>query len=138
MGFENIVVGYDDSPEAQRALETAAELAERLSARLVVTSVAPVLAGATRVGGIDPSDPPEKHREELVKARAMLADRKLDADFVPAVGDPVDAIVELVKERSADLVVVGPHEQGLLERLTGTSVSASLARSAPSSVLLVR
>jgi nucleotide-binding universal stress UspA family protein len=138
MSFETIVVGYDETPESQRALEAAAELAERLSGRLVVTSVASVMTGVARQGATDPTDPPERHEEELTHARAYLAERKLDADFVPAVGDPSDAIVALSRERSADLIVVGPHHRSLLERLTGSSVSQSVAHHAPCSVLIVR
>jgi nucleotide-binding universal stress UspA family protein len=138
MSFETIVVGYDETPEAQRALEAAADLAERLSARLVVTSVAAVMTGVARQGGTDPTDPPERHEEELAHARDYLSGRKVEADFVPGVGDPADALIELAKERNADLIAVGPHHhRHLFERLTGSSVSQSVAHRAPCSVLIV-
>ena len=44
--FSSIVVGYDDTEPAKRALAKAADLAEAFGAKLDVTSIAPVLVGA--------------------------------------------------------------------------------------------
>jgi len=43
--MNTIVVGFDDTEPARRALERAAEIAEALGGKLVVTSVAPWLVG---------------------------------------------------------------------------------------------
>jgi len=42
--MKTIVLGYDDSPEAARALQRTTELASALGARVLVTSVAPVMS----------------------------------------------------------------------------------------------
>ena len=61
-----LLVGYDDSDASRRALDRALELAQAFGSKLVVTSVAPVPAAVARGGGaIDPTDPPDRHREEL-------------------------------------------------------------------------
>ncbi len=68
--IKTLVVGYDESESASRALDRAAELAQAFGSRLVVVSVAPTQSPAVRgAGGIDPTDPPAKHREELAHAR---------------------------------------------------------------------
>src|SRR2546428_8226305 len=95
------VVGFDDTEPARRALERAADLAEAFGAKLVVTSVAPVLVGVSRSAGpIDPVDPPAEHREQLKDATELLEARGIKAEYVPAVGEPADTIVGLADERS--------------------------------------
>ena len=133
-----IVVGYDDTAASKRALERAADLAEAFGSKLVVTSVAPVLAPAGRgAGAIDPTDPVERHRAELEHAREYLSGRKLAAELQPAAGDPADTIVAVAEDTNADLIVVGTREPNLLERLLGQSVSQSVSRQAHCDVLIV-
>jgi nucleotide-binding universal stress UspA family protein len=146
--MKTIVVGYDDSDAARRALERAVELAEAFRARLVVTSVAEPLAGlAAPVGPtpelapLPPSAPPvdtsELHLRELDAARRFLEGRDVEADLVLRRGPPAESIVELADERGADLIVVGTGEPGFLERLLAGSVSEDVTRSAHCDVLVV-
>ncbi|HZR96041.1 MAG TPA: universal stress protein [Gaiellaceae bacterium] len=136
--MKTIVVGYDDTDAAKRALERAADLAAAFGSTLVVTSVAPVLMPAGRgTGGVDPTDPPSRHVEELQHAREYLSGRGIEAEYVPGVGDPADTIIEAAEERGADTIVVGTRELGTLERLLGASVSGAVSRRAHCDVLIV-
>ena len=136
--MKTIVVGYDDSEPAKRALMRAAELVTAFKAKAVVISVAPVLAPAAHgVGPIDPADPPELHREELKHAAALLEERGIEADYEVALGDPAGAILDLAEERGADMIVVGSRELGLIQRLLGQSVSEAVQRKAHCDVLIV-
>jgi nucleotide-binding universal stress UspA family protein len=137
--MKTIVVGYDDSEPAKRALARAADLGEAFGAKLVVTSVASVSlpAGGRGAGAVDPTDPPELHEQELAQARTYLASRKVEASYVNALGEPAEAIVAAADEHGADLIVVGSRELGHLQRLLGQSVSRSVAGHAHTDVLIV-
>src|SRR6476469_946713 len=136
--MKTIVVGYDETEPSKRALDRAAELAQALGSKLIVTSVAPVLVSTSRgMGAIDPVDPPEAHTAELAHAREFLAGRGLEADYQSAVGEPAETIVEDAESSGADLIVVGTREPGALARLLGQSVSQSVSRHAHCDVLIV-
>jgi nucleotide-binding universal stress UspA family protein len=136
--MQTIVVGYDETEAAKRALERAADLAQAFGSKLVVTSVAKRLAGTARAASaIDPVESPAVHQRELDEARQTLASRGIEAEYVPAIGDPDDAIVDLAEERGADLIVVGTREPGFVQRLLGGSVSESVSRHAHRDVLIV-
>ena len=127
--MKTIVVGYDETEAAKRALERAAKLATAFDAKVIVTSVAQVLVGAMAargIGPLDPVDPPELHRE-----------RGVDAEYSVGLGDPATEILELAKTRGADLIVVGTREARLLERLIDPSVSGAVQRWAHCDVLIV-
>jgi nucleotide-binding universal stress UspA family protein len=157
------VVGYDGSEPSERALGRAAELAERLSARLVVVSVErtsslPVAEPlvepekvfvASPVGGGMPvrqplpqpgperPSPSELARQLLEQARMTLARRGIEADYVSEVGAAADRLIEVAEERDADLLVVGSREHSLLERLVAGPVDEAVAQHASKDVLLV-
>jgi nucleotide-binding universal stress UspA family protein len=135
--MKTIVVGYDDTQPSKRALERAADLAEKFGSRLIVTSVAPVMAPAHGTAGIDPTDTPGEHQAELVSAQSYLSGRNLTAELQPAIGEPADAIVEAAEQTGATLIVVGTREPGMVERLLGTSVSQAVSKHAHCDVLIV-
>jgi nucleotide-binding universal stress UspA family protein len=136
--MKTIVVGYDETEPAKRALDRAAVFAQAFGASVIVTSVAPVGAHGPRGGGaVDPTDPPEAHAAELAHARATLEGAGVSVETVTAVGEPAEAIVTLAEERGADLIVVGTRELGFMQRMLGQSVSGAVSRHAHCDVLIV-
>jgi nucleotide-binding universal stress UspA family protein len=162
--MKTIVIGYDGSDAAERALARAADLAQAFSARLFVVSVsglaivaAPAsafeptaelgpaaVAGPVAPGGTVPLPEPvaaqeqeELARRQLERARISLARRKIETEYVVELGDPAERLLEVADQRDADLIVVGSRERGFLERLLGRSVDEAVARRSERDVLLV-
>lgn len=133
-----IVVGYDESDPSRRALERAAMLSTALQAKLVVTSVAsvPTPAGGRSIGP-DPVESAAEHRAELADARAYLDGQGLTAEYVEAIGHEAQSILEVARERSADMIVIGSRELSALQRLLGQSVSDAVSHRARCDVLIV-
>jgi nucleotide-binding universal stress UspA family protein len=123
-----ILVAYDD-PES-KTLARAADLAAALKATLIVTNVAP----ADRH---EDADAAGYGKERLEQARAILAERGLEAELVTASGQPAEAIIKLAEERDVDLIVVGMRRKGFFERLVEGSVAQDVMRRATCDVLAV-
>jgi nucleotide-binding universal stress UspA family protein len=136
--MKRIVLGYDESEPAKRALERAAELAKAFDSQLIVTSIAPITTNIGRSAGpIDSTDPPSAHIEELKHARTYLEGQGLQAEYAPGIGHPAETIAQLAKDREADLVVLGTREPSVIARLFGQSVSESVAHMVHCDVLIV-
>ena len=118
-----IVVGYDGSEAAKRALERATTIAGEHN-RIVVVAAAESRART----GITEGD--------LDDARALLSKRGMEAETIEAQGDPGDVIVEAAKD--ADLAIVGSRGLNPLQRLLMGSVSSKLLHRAECDVLVVR
>jgi len=116
-----IMVAYDGSDPAKRGLERVATLLG--DHEITVLSVVPVLSGAGRGGGIDPTSDVGQHRKMLDEAAALLADRGIKAKALEAVGHPAEVIVDVAKKGKFDLVVIGPHEHGVMQRIIGSTTS---------------
>jgi nucleotide-binding universal stress UspA family protein len=139
--WKTIVVGYDGTHASNKALLRAADLAETSGTRLVVTSSARLLPGGAAAHGLgpyDPADTPDEHRAQLDHARELLTGRTLEVEYDVEVGEPAGAIVGLADRYAADLIVVGTHDRGLLDRLLHGSVSEGVTRHAHCDVLVVR
>jgi nucleotide-binding universal stress UspA family protein len=161
---DRIIVGYDGSEEAERALERAAELAQALAASLLVVSVArsfwlaetvptveqaeapvPVIPAAAGTGAPLPLPLPEESRPEpkelaqlqLERARMTLTRKRVAAEYLAEVGDAAERLLALGQERGADLIVVGSREHGFLDRLLKRRVDKAVAAHAGCDVLLV-
>lgn len=127
--LETILVAYDDP--STETLARAADLAEALGSTLLVTNV----AAAADSAHIEEAD--RFARDRLSRAARYLEDRGLTAELIPSAGPPADAIVQLARQRKADLIVVGTRKKGFLERLVEGSVNQDVLRRATCDVLVV-
>jgi nucleotide-binding universal stress UspA family protein len=134
--MSTIVVGYDGSESAKRALERAATLAN--GGPVTVVSAVYLHAPAVRGGPvIDPAEEAERKRE-LDEAKAILAAKGVAANTVVGHGDPAELLAAEAKDIGADLIVVGTRGLNLAKRAVLGSVSTKVVHEAPCDVLVVR
>ena len=121
----SIVVAYDGSEVADRALDAAADLAGYGSSITVVHVLPEQDIKAHRNGVLD-------------RARRRLVRRQIAARYLEPEGDADRTLLETVQSLGADMVVVGRRERNALRRLWLGSVSARVVRRAQCDVLVVR
>jgi nucleotide-binding universal stress UspA family protein len=142
-----VLVGFDDSAAAGRALDRGIAEASSRHTRLVVLSVfeVPLDPQVDRYFGTlddiadwegQPIAPPPELVGLLAEARDRVAAAGLDADFMWAAGEPGRAIVDAARDARADVVVLGEHHHGFLAGLFGTDVAVSVERELGSAVIL--
>lgn len=145
--FSRIVVGTDGSPDATHALKVAGQLATLSPAAAVhvVHAYEPLPGGEIR--RLDRATAHEfsdqltgdlMARAAVDEADSILRARGIDHTVHERRCDPADAIMDLVDEVKADLVVVGSRGEGAIDRLRHGSTSTKVLHEAPCSVLVVK
>lgn len=138
--YENVLVGTDGSPSAERAVAEAAEIARDTGARLTIVS------SYARQDAEFVPDQDSWHDTTAGRAEDhVLAARELAAGFgvmshgraVPA-SRPGPALVGLAEEEGADLIVVGSVGMTGPKRFVLGSVPDHVAHHAHCDVLIVR
>jgi nucleotide-binding universal stress UspA family protein len=135
--MQKIVVGYDGSEQAKRALDRAAALGRSGARVTIVTGVAVGPHGPRSMGALDENEL-EGHRKLVEAARDHFKAQGIDAEAIEGEGDPADVIIEAAKSTGADLVVVGTRGLNAAQRLVLGSVSTKVVHEAPCDVLVVR
>ncbi|MFF0125836.1 universal stress protein [Streptomyces mirabilis] len=139
--FHRIVVAYDDSPGARRALERAVELARSSGCELIAVAVEAHLPdyGATVGEAAEELEVEERscHRW-LAAAAAYVAEREVAFRGETRAGHPAQELVRAAGQHRADLIVVGHSgHSSVWGRFLG-STAEKTSRHAPCSVLIVR
>ena len=145
--MRRILVGFDDSDAARRALDRGIAEARERNAQLVVLSVfeMPLDPQVDRFfGTLDdiadwegkPIAPPPELVGLLGDARDQVEAAGLHADFMWAAGEPGRAIVDAARDAKAEAVVLGEHHHGFLAGLFGADVAAEVRKELDAAVIL--
>ncbi|MBN9159385.1 MAG: universal stress protein [Myxococcales bacterium] len=139
--MRRILVGLDSSPRAKDVLAAAVDLAQRTQAKLrLLRCVALPPELPANLWTLPPAQVTETFlataRREIEEAGANVPPELLDGAYAQ-LGVAWDAICSAAREHDADLIVIGSHGYGLLDRLLGTT-AAKVVNHADRSVLVVR
>jgi nucleotide-binding universal stress UspA family protein len=133
--MKKILVAYDGTAPAHRALDMAADLATRYEAEVGVVSVVPFHGGRSP---IDPWDDRSVHTEELVEARDLLVARGVEPLLYEPAGEPAAMIEHIALAGDYDVVVVGSRGLSSLSRFLRGSVSEHVATHTDATVIVTR
>ena len=132
-----ILVAYDGSDGAKRALEQAAELGHN-GASVSVVSVAEPLPQFGRAAAMLGPEEDEERKRELREAKSVLAGKGIDASLVERKGDAATMIIEEADNEGVEMIVMGTRGLNTAQRWLLGSVSSKVVEHAPCNVLVVR
>jgi nucleotide-binding universal stress UspA family protein len=127
--FHKIMVAYDESPEANKALESAIELTKALRAELfIVTVVEPLpsyyswaVSGPLAIQWTEDKEKESVLLQANARQRAEAAGVWPDTELVN--GDEVDSIIHCAKKYQADLLIMGMRQHTWLMGHTAKDVA---------------
>lgn len=140
--FQKVVVAYNESPEAERALISAIRLTKIMNGELEAITVMADLPAYTAFASVgDPSLPHALRQDRAAfyehlqqKARTLALSHGVELHTHLVEGHGAEAIVDFLRVQKADLLVIGLHQRDFyISRLWSTVYE--LAQEAPCSVL---
>ena len=142
MSFRKILVAVDESAFAARAADVGFDLARSLAAEVAIIHVVdPSVVAYAPEGGIPAGELVTLAQQDGKRLLAAFSQRAAlqppPLEFIH-VGKPASEIVKAAREWPADLIVVGSHGRGRVERLLLGSVAEAVTRHAACPVLIVR
>jgi len=131
-GIRKVGVGYDGSPDSERALATGRSLAAQLGAQLAALEV---VFFPSRTFGEPIADDAARIEHLVSRARERVASLGDDLEPYAMAGDAAKKLS--VWSASLDLLVVGSRAYGPIGRLVHGSTSRDLTRHAQCSLLVL-
>jgi universal stress protein F len=138
-GMNRILVALDNSEITHLVLDRAIELAHATDAKLRLMRVVPER--------VEPAPPTQNipqnipalitHTEAELGAYEVRIPAKYRDGVVVVAGQPFEAICKVARSYNADVVVIGAHRYGVLDRMLGTT-AAKVVNHIDRPVLIVR
>jgi nucleotide-binding universal stress UspA family protein len=121
--LKKIMLGYDSSQHANRALQITANLAEKVGAQLSVISV---------------TDDPEYGKCSCKEAAEYLSSYGVSVETVVLTGDPDKELVHYAQQSNADLIVIGAFGHSRIHEAILGSTTEHILRFSTIPVLLAK
>jgi nucleotide-binding universal stress UspA family protein len=136
--FRKLLVGFDGSAQAKKAVEVAMELAECLDAEVVVFAVARLPKPATMVevhAILD--DAREHYTSAFEKLVTSAKEHGLDMKTEIVVGHPAEQIIHRAEAGGIDMVLLGHRRTSRIAKLVTGSISERVLKYAHCPVMIV-
>jgi len=141
--FKKILVAYDGSDHAIRALDVAIDLASKYNAKLDVVEVVDTAAllgmGVAPIPGEVIQQVYNKAKTDVENAKSKAQQHGVkEVDAVVLEGDPATAILEYAAKNGSDLIITGSRGLSTFKRIILGSVSTKIVEDAKVPVLVVK
>jgi nucleotide-binding universal stress UspA family protein len=143
--MKTLLLAHDFNATSELALDTAIELARKLSAKLVVAHVysVPVYSFPEGSSLIPSAEDAARIADAAQRSLDQVLARRRDTSGVEIsgvlrAGVPDEEICRLAEEIGADMIVIGTHGRGAVARALLGSVAQKVVRSAKVPVLSIR
>jgi nucleotide-binding universal stress UspA family protein len=137
--FKKVLVGYDGSPLAEKAVDVAIRFGLCEKSSVLVLAVARLPEPATSVEVEAVLDDAREHYEQGLKKvveRGQSRGVEINTDIV--VGHPAEQLIHRAETEQADLIIVGRRGTSLFQKIMLGSTSERVLRYAHCPVLLVK
>ncbi|MGA2991829.1 MAG: universal stress protein [Candidatus Korobacteraceae bacterium] len=136
--FNKILVGYDGSAQAEKAVDIALSLAQSVDAKVLVFAVARPPEPATSVELEAVLDDAREHYEQGFRKIRERAEAGLDIQTEIAVGHPAEQIVHKAEIEDIDLIILGRRGVSSFGKWLLGSISERVLRYADCPVMVVK
>jgi nucleotide-binding universal stress UspA family protein len=148
-----ILVAIDESESSRNALQQALRLITHQTTTFILLGVEePMFIPSSQIPGVFGENASiawqqeaelvqlEEERTQTTIQRAEALCQQADVQFTTRseLGDPKHIICDVARQEHCDLIVVGSHSYGIVDRVLMGSVSDYVVHHAPCAVLVVR
>ena len=123
-----IMVCHDGSENAQKALNQAVDLFKAVKPEIILVSVVEGAADASMINEELFENQQAERRAQLTQVAEKIAGCCCDVDVLLATGDARKMLLEAVKQKNPDILVIGKRGGGVIKDMVLGSVSAYLIR----------
>jgi nucleotide-binding universal stress UspA family protein len=141
--FKKILVAYDGSDHAIRALDIAIDIAKKYEAKLDIIEVVDTAAllgmGVAPIPGEVIQQVYNKAKNDVDSAKSKAQQQGVkEVESVVLEGDPATAILEYASKNGVDLIVTGSRGLSTFKRIILGSVSTKIVQDSKIPVLVVK
>jgi nucleotide-binding universal stress UspA family protein len=141
--FKKILVAYDGSDHAIRALDIAIDIAKKYEAKLDIVEVVDTAAllgmGVAPIPGEVIQQVYNKAKNDVDSAKSKAQQQGVkEVESVVLEGDPATAILEYASKNGVDLIVTGSRGLSTFKRIILGSVSTKIVQDSKIPVLVVK
>jgi len=137
--YETILVGFDDSQYSKAALIEAANWIKRHGGKLILVHA---VYFDTEEFGIAPEQLEKRLKvgeKACIQTKKMLTSEfGIEVQSLLCEGDPPTVIVDIAREKKADLIMLGTYGRKGLNRLLMGSVTSQVIVNSPADVLVIK
>ncbi|MEM3997759.1 MAG: universal stress protein [Pyrobaculum sp.] len=136
--MDTVVVGYDGSPQAKKALEKARKIAEKFGSKIYVVHVidTAVLSLSDMFSSPSVIASLKEKAEQLIKEALSAVGPGAEGRVLE--GDPAHEIIKFAREVNASLIILGARGLSTIRRILMGSVSSRVVQESPIDVLIVK